>query len=193
MNYLTVYLLEFWDLGHRLFKTTPETFPVPFVQGNVFDKTFLAPAPPCFEPPSTPHPDLKSLPEMKSLTPLQGHVSAIHASLFFHLFRKDEQVYAAKALASLLSPTPGSMIFGRHMSTNDGTSKDLSLSGNRTVYGFNTEDWKRLWNGEVFKEGSVHVEAELHSADRAKEYADTLYTNAVVGQRQVLVWCVTRV
>ena len=165
---------------------------MPFVQGDVFDKSFITPVPPCYAQPETLRPDLKSLPAMKSLTPLQGHVSAIHTSLFFHLFQKDEQVYAAKALASLLSPTPGSMIFGRHTSTGDGTSKDLPLAGDRTIYGFNVEDWKRLWNGEVFKEGNVHVEAELHPVVRSRLDADTLSRDSANGPRKALVWCVTR-
>ena len=188
---LTAHPSEFWDLGHRLFRTTPETYPVPFVQGDVFNSYFIKPAPPCYETPSTPRPDLKSLPEMKSLTPLQGHVSAISVSLFFHLFPKDGQIHAAKALASLLSPVRGSMIFGTHVSTNDGTSKEFPFTADKTIYGFGVEDWKRLWNGEVFKEGSVRVEAELQRINMSKVYTDSFSQNALDGH-QALVWCITR-
>lgn len=90
----------FWDIGHKLFKSTPESFPVPFVQGDVFDPKHIAPASPLYTPPSTPRPDLSTL---ASLTPLQGHVSAIHVAAFFHLFQEDGQLKAARALASLLS------------------------------------------------------------------------------------------
>ena len=167
---------------------------MPFVQGDIFDKSFITPAPPYYAQPETLRPDLMSLPAMKSLTPLQGHVSAIHASLFFHLFQRDDQVYAARALASLLSPIPGSIIFGRHVSTDDGTSKDLPFNydGTQFFYGFNVEDWKRLWNGEVFKEGNVHVEAELHPVVRSRLDADTLSRDSANGPRKALVWCVTR-
>ena len=189
------FLSEFWNLGHRLFRTTQETYPVPFVQGDIFDKNYINPAPPCYEVPATPRPDLQSLPSKKSLTPLQGHVSAIHVSSFFHLFQKDEQVYAAKALASLLSPTPGSMIFGRHSSTDDNTSsKAMTISANRKMYGFNTEDWTRLWNGEIFKEGTVRVDAELRYNPRRMAYGDSAATTEleIESRRQSLIWCVTR-
>ena len=103
-------------------------------------------------------------------------------------------MYAAKALASLLSPIPGSMIFERHVSTNDGASKDVTLViGDRTVYGFIVEDWKRLWNGEVFKEGSVHVEAELHDISRTKDCVEIIRMKAVTDPWQALIWSVTRV
>ena len=100
-------------------------------------------------------------------------------------------MYAAKALASLLSPIPGSMIFGRHVSTDDGTSKDLPFNydGTQFFYGFNVEDWKRLWNGEVFKEGSVLVDAELIQYPRKMANRDKAATTE---PRQVLIWCVTR-
>jgi len=101
----------FWYIGHKLFRSTPQSFPVPFVQGNVFDPKHIAPASPLYTPPSTPRPDLSSL---DSLIPLQGHVSAIHVAAFFHLFQEDDQLKAARALASLLSSEKGSFIFGSH-------------------------------------------------------------------------------
>lgn len=61
---------------------------------------------------STPAPTLSVL---SGLTPLQGHVSAIHASMFFHLSDEAKQVELAQRLASLLSPTSGSLIFGRQL------------------------------------------------------------------------------
>lgn len=150
-------------MGHKLFRTTPESFPVPFVQGSVFDPQHIAPRPPYYAPPSTPRPDLTSL---TSLTPLQGHVSAIHVSAFFHLFEKEEQIAAAHALASLLSPEPGSMIFGTH-STLEVSGLSQLWSSKRTIYCFNPEDWKVFWEEEVFEKGSVKVEAAL--ADMSKE------------------------
>lgn len=155
--------IAFWELGHKLFRTTPESFPVPFVQGSVFDPQHIAPRPQYYTPPSMPRPDLTSL---TSLTPLQGHVSAIHVSAFFHLFGKEQQVAAAHALASLLSPEPGSMIFGTHSTLEvSGISKLTQFTHN--IYCFNPEDWRMLWEEEVFERGSVKVEAAL--ADKSKE------------------------
>ncbi|KAI0823143.1 hypothetical protein BC628DRAFT_620307 [Trametes gibbosa] len=71
---------EFWELGHRLFKSTPKTFPVTFVPGEAFNTAHLEPVPPFYSPPDTPAPTLSTL---TSLNPLRGHVSAIHASAFF--------------------------------------------------------------------------------------------------------------
>ncbi|KAJ4467020.1 hypothetical protein J3R30DRAFT_3850176 [Lentinula aciculospora] len=32
---------DFWDLGHKMSKSAPESFPVPFIQGDVFDQDIL--------------------------------------------------------------------------------------------------------------------------------------------------------
>jgi hypothetical protein len=46
------------------------------------------------------------------LIPLQGKISAIRTSSFFHLFPEDRQVQLAKiVVSSLLSPKKGSVIF----------------------------------------------------------------------------------
>ena len=85
---------------------------VRFVPGDVFDTNYLALAPPAHEEPSTAAPALSSL---ATLTPLLSRVSAIHASMFFHLFDEEKQRALALRLAGLLSPRPGSIIFGRHI------------------------------------------------------------------------------
>ncbi|EJD05463.1 uncharacterized protein FOMMEDRAFT_77875 [Fomitiporia mediterranea MF3/22] len=177
----------FWEAGHKLFKSTPEKFPVPFIQGSVFDPNHIAPTPPHYSPPSTPRPDLATL---TSLKPLQGHVSAIHVSAFFHLFGKEQQIIAAQALASLLSPLPGSMIFGTHSSRD--TSGEITHPGSGDiVYNFNPEDWCALWDGTIFRKGSVSVEARLidNPIWRGKEF-----NNATEGtKRHGMVWSVKRI
>ncbi|KAI5120897.1 hypothetical protein M0805_002997 [Coniferiporia weirii] len=178
----------FWDLGHRLFKSTPESCPIPFIQGNVFDPLHIAPTAPHYSPPTTPRPTLSML---TSLTPLQGHVSAIHVSSFFHLFEKAEQIAAARALASLLSPLPGSIIFGTHTSTPISGTKKLTVRKTQ-IYCYSPEDWCALWNGEVFEKGTVAVEAALEYKDpwRGRGFegdADDPQT-----KRHSMVWCVRR-
>ncbi|KAH9927499.1 uncharacterized protein BXZ73DRAFT_90753 [Epithele typhae] len=87
---------EFWDFGHKLFSTTPKTFPARFIAGDAFDPAHLECVPPfTTDSARTPRPDL---PTLTSLNPLRGHVAAIHISAVFHLFGEEEQ--------------PGSMIFG---------------------------------------------------------------------------------
>ena len=66
-----------------------------------------------------------TLRDLSSLTPLQGKVSAIHTSAFFHLFPEEQQLALAHRFASLLSPQKGSIIFGQH--------------GSRPEKGFRTE------------------------------------------------------
>jgi hypothetical protein len=37
---------EFWNSGHELFRSAPETFPVWFLADDIFDRSFLAAAKP---------------------------------------------------------------------------------------------------------------------------------------------------
>ena len=120
---------------------------MPFIQGNIFDAAHIDPAEPHYAPPAEPRP---SLPSLQSLNSLQGHVFAIHLSLFFHLFGREQQVAAACALAALLSPEPGSMIFGAHHSSSISGRRVNTLRGT-DIYDFNPEDWISLWDGEIFK------------------------------------------
>ena len=165
---LTVMCAEFWELGHKLFKSTPETFPVPFIPGDAFDPAFLEQVPPFYldNPPRDPRPDLSTL---TALSPLRGHVSAIHASSFFHLFDEERQAQLARSLACLLSPEPGSMLLGGH--------RGLPVAGLRRearratapeikLFAHSPESWRELWDGQVFEKGTVRVEAALHEVKR---------------------------
>ncbi|EPQ55307.1 hypothetical protein GLOTRDRAFT_116242 [Gloeophyllum trabeum ATCC 11539] len=173
---------EFWELGHELFRSTPEPFPVPFIPGDVFDPAFLQPAPVVYSPPSTPVPDLSSL---TSLTPLIGHISAIHASAFFHLFNEQKQFELAQKTASLLSPEPGSMIFGSHVGLpHKGLRTRRGRPAGAPLFTHSPESWRELWDGHVFDEGKVRVKAELKQVERPDlPPGDVHY---------LLVWSVTR-
>ncbi|PIL22771.1 hypothetical protein GSI_15465 [Ganoderma sinense ZZ0214-1] len=156
---------EFWELGHKLFKSTPETFPVPFIPGDAFDPAFLRPTAPftVSNPPRHPRPDLATL---TSLNPLRGHVSAIHASSFFHLFDEERQAQLARSLACLLSPEPGSMLLGAHRGLVEaGVRKEVRRGNASTIqlFGHSPESWKELWDGQVFEKGTVKVDALLSS------------------------------
>ncbi|KAI0932444.1 hypothetical protein AcW1_000430 [Taiwanofungus camphoratus] len=178
---------EFWELGHKLFNSTPETFPVPFLPGDAFDAHFLKPVPPFYSFPEMPAPALSAL---TTLNPLLGHVSAIHASSFFHLFDEPQQLQLARSLAGLLSPEPGSLIFGSH---GGGSEKgyrvetgEPSLRG-ASMFCHSPESWAELWDGEVFKKGTVKVEAGLVEMQRPE------MQNVDPGTRfYLLSWSVTR-
>lgn len=144
-------------MGHKLFKSTPETFPALFIQGDVFDSNFISAEPICYtEKGTTQQPDLSSL---QSLTPLHGHISAIHASSLFHLFDEAQQTILASRLGSLLSPVPGSIIFGSHGGLHE--KGEFVGFGGRKMFCHSSQTWKDLWDGQIFTRGSVQVEATI--------------------------------
>jgi hypothetical protein len=179
---------EFANLGHKLFKTTQETYPIAFVPGDVFDPNHLEIAPPMAssaQPPSGPAPDLRSL---TSLNPLHGRMFAIHASSFFHLFNEEKQLDLARALAGLLSPEPGSMIFGVHIGAAE-KGFQPSLSGRvRRLWCHSPESWTELWDGLVFEKGVVKVQSKLVHLQRRNIQPDAPQDATVT----ILIWSVTR-
>ena len=148
----------------------------------MFDPASLAPAPLPTSIPTDPLPPLTSL---TSLNPLHGRLSVIHASAFFHLFTEEKQLELAKLVAPLLSPEPGSFIFGAH--------GGLAVKGNRErvnshgihMFCHSPESWKELWEKQVFPEGQVKVDAFL---------LDRKIWRPESGERQepALVWTVAR-
>ncbi|KDR76358.1 hypothetical protein GALMADRAFT_479239 [Galerina marginata CBS 339.88] len=164
----------FWNCGHELFKSTPETFPAVFIPGDVFDPAMLTlPTPEAAQPSlDAPLPPLNTL---TSLTPLTHRVSAIHASSFFHLFSEARQLELAHRLAALLRPEKGSIIFGQHGSRPEkGFRVETGRVVNgRTVHMFchSPESWREMWTQEVFGPDSgkgvkVEVDAELLERQR---------------------------
>ncbi|EPS99795.1 hypothetical protein FOMPIDRAFT_1163729 [Fomitopsis schrenkii] len=175
----------FWKLGYRLFKDTPETFPVPFLEGDILDPAFLTLSPPAQTPPPG-APDLASL---TTLTPLAGRLSAIHASMFFHLFTEEKQLHVARALAGLLAPTRDAVIFGWHTGEPEkGMMKSATLANGDPIPMFchSAESWREMWEGEVFERGAVEVRAELQPLDAPPGVVPTSL------QLWQLVWSVTR-
>ena len=129
-------------------------------------------------------PQLSALP---TLTPLLGHVSAIHASSLFHLFDEERQFQLARSLAGLLSPQPGSFVFGQDFGRPEkGFRVEQGAPGQTGSYMFchSPESWRELWDGEIFKKGSVRVDVELRETPRRDLVPDAKYYH--------LVWSVTR-
>ncbi|OAX35872.1 hypothetical protein K503DRAFT_773044 [Rhizopogon vinicolor AM-OR11-026] len=150
---------ELWNIGHELFKSSPETYPAHFVGGNIFDAEILAVAPPAsMHTTGAPSPALN----LTSLNPLHGRVSVIHATAFFHLFKEDEQLHMARALAGLLSAEPGSVILGAHIAAEEkGPVRQGLANVEVEMFAHSSESWTAMWDGEVFEKGMVKVEAEL--------------------------------
>ncbi|KAF8896601.1 hypothetical protein BD779DRAFT_1618700 [Infundibulicybe gibba] len=176
---------DFWDYGHELFRTTPKKFPATFIAGDAFDPSFIAPRAPFYSAPKTPLPSLTGL---KSLAPLQGHLSAIHASGFFHLFDEEKQLELAHILASLLSPLPGSVIFGAHGGLfKKGFHPEVDKSSGVYMFCHSSKSWEELWDGIIFKKGTVRVKSIL----RPMERRDLIALDCSVFH--VMSWSVTRV
>jgi hypothetical protein len=169
----------FWEFGHQLFKTNPESFKAGFIAGDAFDPKMIEPRDPFYEPPSTPRP--KNLQLLNSLTPLQGHISVIHASSLLHLFDEDGQITLAKRLASLLSPEPGSVICGCHRGAPVKTTTTELMDYLMVCH--SPESWRELWDGQIFEKGTVKVDAVIAQIKRSDLHLGALY---------MLSWSVTR-
>jgi len=165
---------DFWKYGHELFNTSPSMFPVTFIPGNVLDPSFISIQPPLQELSlETAAPiSLQSLIQASptSLDSLRGHLSAIHTSAFFHLFDTNEQTDIAKKLASLLSPLPGSVIFGSHLGSEQ--PQEGAKNGTGTLfYRHSPESWKKMWE-EVFDgKGAIRVETGFGGGPENEEAA----------------------
>ncbi|KAI0257018.1 hypothetical protein BJV78DRAFT_1116611 [Lactifluus subvellereus] len=150
---------DYADLGHKFFRTTRETYPVAFLPGDVFDPKHLEVVPPYTSANASTGPAL-ALRSLTSLNPLHGRVSAIHVSSFFHLFNEEKQLHVGRALAGLLSPGPGSMIFGRHAALPEKGSRQSEREGHR-MFCHSPASWTNLWDGQVFEKGLVKVQTDL--------------------------------
>jgi len=183
---------EFWPLGHKLFRSTPETFPAAFVATDVFNDAHIAPREPFYTKPASPPPS--PLSNVTSLTELQGHISVIHVSAFFHLFEEEKQLLAAQKLATLLSPAPGSFIFGVHIGRKQ-PEADLNFRGEKRFH-HSPESWKELWDGQIFKKGTVEVDArliEFNASEERKVLAPADNGEEIPFYKTFLAWKVTRV
>jgi hypothetical protein len=139
------------------------------------------------DPPSGPAPDLRSL---TSLNPLHGRAFAIHASAFFHLFGEGKQLHLARALAGLLSPEPGSMIFGLHIGAPEkkGFEPSIIRKDHHRMWCHSPESWTELWDGLVFEKGVVKVQTKLVQRERKILQPDAPQNATLT----FLVWSVTR-
>ncbi|KAG7448621.1 uncharacterized protein BT62DRAFT_992644 [Guyanagaster necrorhizus] len=170
---------EFWELGHRLFKSTAETFPARFIPADIFQLKGLS-----REDVPAPVPELS---QVQSLAELRGHISAIHTSAFFHLFDEEGQFEIANIMAALLSSEPGSMIFGSHVGRREKGFRTASEVGSNGVHRSNMfchspESWRLLWDGEIFPKGTVRVDTSLHAEERPGLGLVVAY---------LFVWCIT--
>jgi hypothetical protein len=194
--------IVFWDLGHKLFRSTPQSFPATFIHGDILDPSFLAIA----APGSGPSSPVLNLQTLTTLTPLHYRVSAIFAGAFFHLFPSAEkQRYIARALAGLLSPERGSIILGVHGGLPGEEARFWEPEGTSyRMFCHCERSWREMWEG-VFAEvdgattsandgggkKGVHVTAKLREEKGGPTIHGTYPHNTK--PRGLLEWSVVRV
>ncbi|KAF8807056.1 hypothetical protein BYT27DRAFT_7224114 [Phlegmacium glaucopus] len=138
----------FWEYGHQLFKSTPEAFPATFILGDVFDPNFISRRGPFVSMAEINHLNGTITPPLNTLTslnPLQGKISAIHMSSFFHLFSEDCQLQLAKLISSLLSPKKGSVIFGQHGARPVKGFRVEQRFNKVKMFCHSPESWTQMW------------------------------------------------
>ena len=108
---------------------------------------------------------------LSSLISLQGKISAIHMSSFFHLFPEDCQLQLAKIVSSLLSPEKGSVIFGQHVGMPAKGLRDEVMYNGLNMFCHSPESWIQMWVDDVFggkdkdNNDRVKVETKLISSE----------------------------
>ncbi|KAE9399597.1 hypothetical protein BT96DRAFT_820362 [Gymnopus androsaceus JB14] len=176
-----------WDLGHEMFKSTPQSLPTPFIEGDIMSPDFLSPVPP-FTKDAPPTRTIPSLDTITSLNDLRGHVSAVYTGAFFHLFSEMQQEQIAHALASLLSPEPGSMLLGVHGGKS--TKGMWSPTGYEyKMFCHSPDSWKELWE-RIFGKANVEIKAQLR-----REIGGDIFFDMYPGNKDpyhVMEWSVTR-
>ncbi len=137
---------------------------------------------------------LPPLSDLTSLARLAGHLSVIHASSFFQLFDGQLQLQLAKRLAALLSPEPGSFIFGSHAGRPEKSVRmeavPQDFRGTR-MWCYCPESWTELWECVFGGKGIVKVEAELKEIMKENLMFDAMEDEATETFYQ-LTWSVTR-
>ncbi|KAI0762267.1 hypothetical protein C8Q74DRAFT_1207056 [Fomes fomentarius] len=174
--------------GHVLFRDTPETFPVPFIEGDVFNPDFLAVQPPLAhaDAPNEPAP---ALARVQSLNELRGHVSAVFMGKFLHLFDEAAQARIARALAGILSPAPGSMLFGVQGALAE-RGQFRPTGSDFTMFCHSPETLGKVFEDAFGGPGTIRFESRLTSEPGGPTYFDTWPGNAKPFVCQE--WSVTR-
>jgi hypothetical protein len=111
----------------------------------------------------------------------------MNASRLFHLFDEPTQLALARVLAGLLSPLPGSVIFGEQAGKEqEGNIEWTYKQHSGKMFCHSPESWTKLWL-ELFPEGTVQVEAKLNKND-----PNYVSNKADPDRDNMMWWSVTR-
>ncbi|KAF7304209.1 hypothetical protein MIND_00653100 [Mycena indigotica] len=180
---------EFWELGHALFKSTRASFPATFLAGDILNSKFLASA--------TSAPTPLTLASLRSLTELQGHVSVLHISFVFHLFSALDQLAVISALANLLSPLPGTIIFGAMIATRTAgletffrDEAERASGDGLELYIHSPDSWSEILEG-LFPQGSVRIETHFRGQGELRA-AEDFVPVGLRGEEGIMDWSCER-
>ena len=105
------------------------------------------------------------------------------------MFGEEKQLHLARALAGLLSPEPGSMIFGAHIGVPEKKGFEPSvICSDHRMWCHSPESWTELWDGLVFEKGVVKVQTKVFHVERKKLQPDAPQNQTFTS----LLWSVTR-
>ena len=159
--------------GYDLFRDTPDTFPVPFLQGDVLDPAFLAPTSPPSNASTTAPINVPALKSLTSLNPLRGHVSAVYLGKFMHVFDEPSQARIVRTLAGLLSPAPGSLLFGVQGALAQGPGPFTPSGSDWTMFCHSPESLGKLFEDAFGGPGMVRFESRMVEEPGGPTYFDT--------------------
>ncbi|KAI1149982.1 hypothetical protein F4825DRAFT_428327 [Nemania diffusa] len=171
---------RFLDLGFDLFRDRA-TFRGRFVVGDL-----LLPLPP--EPTAMNHggdggPSNSSGSSNSELDALDGSMTLVHATSFFHLFTWAEQVRAATRIVRLLRADGADvMVFGRQVGT--AAPRASGKAGSDKVYLHDGRSWQRLWD-EVGARTGTRWRAAMAPTEK-------IQTGAAESSLRKMTFCVVR-
>ncbi|GME39809.1 methyltransferase domain-containing protein [Neofusicoccum parvum] len=111
------------------------------------------------------------------LAPLAGTLSVIHASSFFHLFGRADQLRAAERCVALLRPAPGVAVVGRQVGSRVPGERAAGQEGRVARFMHDVASWARLWQ-EVGERTGTRWEVEGRMGEVGEE----------VGMEELRAW-----
>ena len=112
-----------------------------------------------------------------------GAYDYIHASSFFHLFSRDEQIEAVSKCVALLKQKPGSTIFGRQAGTTEPGELNQITARSGTTYRHNEESFKQMVE-EVAKQTGVSLDVECVMGNEQRVLSGELVLGLSTWMRQ---------
>lgn len=154
----------FWELGHRLFRSSEASTEMAFLAGDILDEGFLGIFPPTPIVGDRQVDTTIALKSLTSLSALRGRASAIYVSAVFHLFAETAQTHLARALAGLLAAHAGATVFGWSAASTGADAEVVQIEAgvsHAKMWCHSPASWTALWEGILGGRERVEVSAEV--------------------------------